>query len=198
MIEGLALFSVAYAIAAAIPGPAQSVLLSQVVARGGRASVGFIGGMVIGNLTWLGLAMAGLAALALRFESLFIAVKWLGIAYLVWLAWRLWREAAPVAQVQPRQGAVLPGLLLTLGNPKAVVFFGAVLPQAFDMSALSGAQMVVILMLGALIDLSIQLMYLLAGVHARRFIRSARGLSIMRKSSAAAILGSAGWVASRG
>lgn len=154
--------------------------------------------MVTGNLIWLAAAMFGLSAVALRYELLFVVIKWLGVAYLLFIAWRLWNAPAamPTTQKVDTSGMV-PGMLLTLGNPKAVVFFGAVLPHAFDMTSLSYAYMGLILVLGFLIDLCIQLAYLFAASRARRFVQSERHMRVVNRSSAGLMAGAAAVIASR-
>ncbi|KQQ60189.1 amino acid transporter [Pseudomonas sp. Leaf127] len=191
-------FVVPFAIAAAIPGPAQGALLGQVVSRGARSTLPFIVGMVLGNALWLLVAILGLAALALQFEQAFVAIKWLGIAFILFIAWNLWSNntGQPQAPVQ-RSAArgLLSGALLTLGNPKAVVFFGAVLPHAFDLTRLSTAEVVLIMALGIGIDLSIQMVYLLTASRIKRVIRSSAAMKQLNRTSAGVMAGCAGWMA---
>ncbi|WP_414815836.1 LysE family translocator [Rhizobium sp. IY2] len=92
---------------------------------------------------------------------------------------------------------LLAGMLLTLGNPKAVVFFGAVLPQAFDLTALSVSQIAVIVALGLAIDLGVQVAYLMVAARARAFIRSPRQMRAVNRSAAGLMAGSAALIAMR-
>ncbi|KIF60678.1 amino acid efflux transmembrane protein [Pseudomonas fluorescens] len=191
-------FVVPFAIAAAIPGPAQGALLGQVVSRGAKSTFPFIGGMVLGNAIWLLVATLGLAALALQFEQVFVAVKWLGVAFILFIAWNLWSKNTEEPQVPEKRSATrgfLSGALLTLSNPKAVVFFGAVLPHAFDLTALSLPEVMFITALGIGIDLSIQLAYLLAASRIRSAIRSPLAMKRMNRTSAGVMTGCAGWMA---
>ncbi|QXI40092.1 LysE family translocator [Pseudomonas xantholysinigenes] len=192
------LFIIPFAIAAAIPGPAQGALLGQVVSRGARSTLSFVAGMVLGNAVWLLVATLGLAALAVQFEQVFVAIKWLGVAFVLFMAWNLWSSNVELPQApQPRSASkgLLAGVLLTLGNPKAVVFFGAVLPHAFDLTALSAPEVVFILALGIVIDLTIQLAYLLAGARLRRIIQSPHAMKRLNRVSAGTMTGCAGWMA---
>ncbi|ERS84188.1 LysE family translocator [Halomonas sp. PBN3] len=193
-------FIVPFAIAAAIPGPAQGVLICQVLSRGGRASVSFIVGMVLGNAAWLVVAMLGLAALALRFEAVFITVKWLGIAYILFVAWKLWTRDTLRGQLTSASAfsvgrGILAGSFLTLSNPKAVIFFGAVLPHAFDMTALSLSEVGLILALGLGIDLAVQFAYLAAALKVRRAASSPKVMKRVNRTSAGLMAGCAGWLA---
>lgn len=186
------LFIIPFAVAAAIPGPAQGALIGHVLSRGGRASVPFIIGMVLGNAVWL-----VVAALALRFEAVFIAVKWLGIAYLVFIAWKLWSVDTLQEQLLSDQSVrrgILTGSFLTLSNPKAVIFFGAVLPHAFDMTALSWSEIGLIAALGIAIDLTIQLVYLAAASKARNVVRTPKAMKQVNRASAGLMAGCAGWL----
>ncbi|WP_201830099.1 LysE family translocator [Microvirga zambiensis] len=194
-------FIVPFALAAALPGPAQGALVAQVLTRGGAASAPFLIGMVAGNALWLLAAIFGLSTLALRFEGAFIAVKWLGVAYLLFLAWKLWNAPSSGAEPEPPASGnrgILAGAAITVGNPKAVVFFGAVLPHAFDMTALSMTEIGVILALGVGIDLAVQTIYLSVAARARSFIRSSRQIRIVNRSAAGLMAGSAAVIASRG
>ncbi len=192
------LFIVPFAIAAALPGPAQGTMIATVVARGRASAVAFVAGMVMGNALWLVATLFGLASLALRYESAFVAVKWMGVAYLLFVAWKLW-SATPVweAESTGRPKGWLAGMLLTLGNPKAVVFFGAILPHAFDMSALSVTEALLIVALGATIDSVVQAGYLYAALRARRFIGKPAHLRLVNRTAAALIGGCALLVAKR-
>src|SRR5438876_4560997 len=121
--QTIAMFVVPYALAAAMPGAAQGVLIARVAAYGPKRSLSFAAGMVGGNAIWLLAAALGLAALAARFSILFSVIKWLGLSYLVWMAWKLW-TTTPDANGPPAQPAasgargLLSGAALTLGNPK--------------------------------------------------------------------------------
>lgn len=199
-LAGLWFFIIPFAIAAALPGPAQGALVAQVLTRGGHSTLPFIGGMVLGNALWLVAAIFGLSALAMHFETAFVVVKWAGVAYLLFIAWSLWK--APVAAVHADQpsskSGIVAGALLTLGNPKAVVFFGSILPHAFDMTRLNGSEIVVIIALGVAIDLAVQTAYLVVAVRARAFIRSPQNLRLVNRSAAGLMATSAGIIAARG
>ncbi|HVH43702.1 MAG TPA: LysE family translocator [Labilithrix sp.] len=191
-------FVVPFALAAALPGPAQGALIAQVLSRGGKATLPFVFGMVFGNVAWLLAAIFGLSALALRFVVAFIVVKWLGVAYLLVLAWKLWTSAPAAEEARaPSHRGLVAGTLLTLGNPKAVLFFGAVLPHAFDMTSLSISRIALMIALGLGIDLGVQLAYVAAAARARAFVRSPRHVKRVNRSAAGLMVGSAALIATR-
>jgi threonine/homoserine/homoserine lactone efflux protein len=198
-LTALALFAVPVALAALIPGPAQTALVARVLSRGAGEALPFVLGMITGNALWLAAAVFGLSALALAYEPVFVAVKWAGIAYLAVLAWKLWRApAAEPGPAQRRTGGLLGGAALTLGNPKAVVFFGAVLPQVLDLTTLDAAGIAAVFAVQVGIDLAVQSAYVLGAARARRFLRSPRRLRLANRSAAAMMAGAAALVASRG
>jgi threonine/homoserine/homoserine lactone efflux protein len=200
--SSLLLFVVPFTLAAIMPGPAQTALVARVIARGGRTAIPFVGGMVAGNALWLCMAALGLSAIALRFEFAFLAIKWLGIAYLCFVAWKLW-TAPPVigGEDDPLSRgwvkSVVGGLALTLGNPKAVLFFGAILPHTVDLRALTLPTFLLILGLGIAIDLAVQTAYVLLSGRLGRLIRSSRRLRLVNRSAAGIMAGSAAAIAAR-
>lgn len=174
-------------------------MIARVLTCGSASAIPFIAGMVSGNACWLLAAIFGLSALAVRFATVFVVIKWLGIVYLLYVAWRLWSANPAQAEQTPRRtgDGFLPGALLTLGNPKAMVFFGAVLPQAFDMTALSAPQIGTILVLAVGIDFAMQSMYLLLARRARKAITSPQHMRVVNRSAAGMITGCTALIAAR-
>lgn len=196
--SSLSLFVLPFLIASALPGPAQGAFVATVLSRGKASALPFVVGMVAGNAVWLIAAIGGLASVALRYEALFVAIKWIGVAYLLFVAWKLWTTPVALELADGRKpGGVLAGAALTLGNPKAVVFFGAILPQAFDLTALSLAQAGFIVLLGVVMDFGVQGSYLLAATKARRFISTPRHLRAVNRGAAVLMCGCAALIARR-
>jgi threonine/homoserine/homoserine lactone efflux protein len=82
-----------------------------------------VAGFIVGDLTWFAIAATGLAALARTAATVFVVIKWAGVAYLLYLAWKLWTAPAERVAVQEdrRQHgwrAFVASLMLTLANPK--------------------------------------------------------------------------------
>ncbi|RWR31130.1 LysE family translocator [Sinirhodobacter populi] len=119
------------------PGPNGLLCINHSVRFGpGRAFWTSLGS-VAGVLVMIAASMAGLGAILLASETLFSLVKWLGAAYLLWLAWQTW--FSPASDVSPAAGQAsgLPkrrkvfadGLGVAVSNPKALIFFATFLPQ---------------------------------------------------------------------
>ena len=110
------------------PGPAMLAILGHALARGSRATLPVVLGNAGGVVLLIALSVAGLSALLGAVPHGLEVLKWAGAAYLVWLGLRSFRRQATHALASAR-GGFLRGVLIALSNPKALLFFGAVLPQ---------------------------------------------------------------------
>src|ERR1700730_15436052 len=140
---GLSVFSLAYILAVAIPGPGLAAIVALSLGHGLRGAPAFIAGFLVGDLIWFTFAATGLAMLAQTAYTVFLVVKYAGVAYLLYLAYRLWTApaqamdaSAKVGRERPRQ-LFLGSLALTLGYPKTMIFFLAVLPTVVELKSLS-------------------------------------------------------------
>lgn len=138
----LALFAAILTVAAATPGPAVVALVARTLARGRNGAFVFIAALVLGDVLWLAAAALGLAALASAMGSLFFLVRLAGAVYLMILAVRLWRapDTLPDAALPEPKGApalFAAGLALSMGNPKTMAFYLALLPATLDLDHLS-------------------------------------------------------------
>jgi threonine/homoserine/homoserine lactone efflux protein len=140
---GLSVFSLVYALAVAAPGPGVASVVARALTRGTQGAPAYIAGFLVGDLIWFTLAVSGLAMLAHTAHALFLAVRYLGAAYLLFLAVKLWlapaqtlADAAAITRERPLQ-PFFGALALTLGNPKTMVFFLAVLPTVVELGRLN-------------------------------------------------------------
>ena len=133
-VYGLLLFSVVYFLAVATPGPGVAAVVARSLARGAQGAPAFIAGFLIGDLIWFAVAATGLAALAQTAQVVFTVIKYVGAAYLLYLAYRLWTapvstDATPTIDAGQKPLQLFVGsLALTLANPKTAMFFLALLP----------------------------------------------------------------------
>ncbi|MFM9843163.1 MAG: LysE family translocator [Dongiaceae bacterium] len=194
---GLFAFCAAYAVATASPGPGIAAILARVLGRGLRGVPAFIAGFVVGDLFWFTIAAAGLALLAQTFALLFMAIKYAGAAYLLYLAWKLWTAPEQQAEVgldRRSDGAgrlFLGGLAVTLGNPKVIVFFLALLPLVIDLENLSIIGFVEIALLIVVILSAVLSAYALAAASARRLIASPRTMRAVNRTTGTVMAGAA-------
>jgi leucine efflux protein len=125
----------------ALPGPGTFALLTSTAKGGLRAGAAATLGIIVGDQVLLWLAVAGVAAVLAAHPDAFRAVQWAGAAYLGWIGLRLIfaRDgAASPVRIEPRAYA-RQAFLITLLNPKAIVFYMAFFPLFIDPATHRGA-----------------------------------------------------------
>jgi threonine/homoserine/homoserine lactone efflux protein len=118
----------------AIPGPGNLALITSTSKGGMRGGLAATLGVIAGDQVLMWMAVAGVAALLAAYPAAFVAVQWLGAAYLAWLGWKMLTAkpgAKPVLNIRPRQ-YFQQALTITLLNPKAIVFYMAFFPLFVD------------------------------------------------------------------
>jgi len=117
-----------------LPGTGVLYVLAAGLSRGTRASVIAAVGCTLGIIPHMLAAVTGLAALMHTSAVAFQTLKYLGVAYLLLIAWRTLKESGPLAvqeQTAPRSATrvIVSGILVNILNPKLTIFFFAFLPQ---------------------------------------------------------------------
>ncbi len=119
------------------PGPATIVTAAHAINGGMRNAIGPILGIHIGNFIWYGLSALGLVALIQAAPNLYTAIRWAGVAYLIWIGMNMLRQKS--GDLTYNQSAskslykgFLSGLAVHMSNPKALLFYAAFLPQFID------------------------------------------------------------------
>lgn len=118
------------------PGPSQILMISNSLRHGWRRSLATAAGDLTANSLQMTAAAFGLATAIAASADLLTAIKWAGVAYLVWVGVRTFRAAPPSldqeAAAAPRHRLFRQGFLTSAANPKAVFFFAALFPQFID------------------------------------------------------------------
>ncbi|MGS0894017.1 LysE family translocator [Burkholderia stagnalis] len=195
-LSALAVFAVALLVTAGTPGPSVAALVARVLTNGVRDVLPFLAAMWLGEALWLTLAVAGLSAFARTFEAGLIVLKLLGVAYLLFLAWKMWtaptdNDASDLPRGQSPWRMFVAGMLVTLGNPKIMLFYLALLPTIVDLThvgAIAWAELVGTML--AVLILADCFWSLLAS-RARAFLTSARAKRIANRASATAMASAA-------
>lgn len=201
-LSSLLIFAGALFVAAGSPGPSVAALVARVLARGYRDVLPFLLAMWIGEAIWLSLAVFGLAAIANTFYWLFVAIKWAGVAYLFYLAWKMWTAPAVIAddnapQTREPFKLFLTGMAVTMGNPKIMMFYMALLPTIIDIrhvTLIGWAELVAVTVVVLMI---IDLGWTALAARARTFLKSPRAVRIANRTSAGAMAGAAVAIATR-
>ncbi|AOE87499.1 LysE family translocator [Pseudomonas sp. TCU-HL1] len=185
----LFLYVIAVSAVMMTPGPSMLLALSNGASHGMRVASFGMAGAALSDLLLIGAVGCGLGALLQASEQLFSLVKWAGAAYLLYLAWVLWRaptrslSEASVPSAARGRSAFLRALSVGLSNPKGLLFFSAFLPQFIRPAEPVAQQYVILAVTSALIDCVMMSLYALGGRHAmRRF--SARVMQWINRSCA--------------
>lgn len=201
-ISSLIIFAGALLVASGSPGPSVAALVARVLARGYRDILPFLAALWIGELIWLSFAVLGLSAIANSFHLLFTIIKYVGVAYLLYLAWKMWHapvdvDAETIPDTKSGVRMFIAGMTVTMGNPKIMLFYMALVPTVIDLASVS---------LFGWFELSVALMVVLVAVdltwvfmasRLRHLIRSRRAMKIANRSSATVMAGAAVAIASR-
>lgn len=201
-ILSVSVFALALLLAAGTPGPSIAALVARVLSRGWREVMPFVLAMWLGELIWLLTALAGLATLAQTFHWLFAGLKWLGVAYLVWLAWSMWRAPGEGGEAElPRRGSAWSmfgaGMAVTLGNPKIMLFYLALLPTLLDTRSLGWGEAGVLALVTLAVLAVADLGWILLAQHARRLLRTPRAIRLSQRLSALVMGGAAAAIAAK-
>jgi len=206
-LASLLSYALALAIAVAIPGPGITALVARTVTGGIRAGYAMWLGLALGDLVFLSFAVFGLALVASQFAAVFVVIKWFSIVYLCFLGWQFWRAShesithslddSAVTDIRQDAntavgGIVLSGLLVTLGNPKPIAFYLALLPLILDLEQVTfNTWAFVLVPLTVLVLFVIGSLFILAAASVRHLLASARAQQILHRVAAVAMVGAA-------
>jgi threonine/homoserine/homoserine lactone efflux protein len=201
-LSGLMVFALALIVAAGSPGPSVAALIARVLTNGFREVLPFLAAMWLGEALWLACAVAGLAIVAHTFAVLFIALKFIGVAYLLLLAWKMWTAPAKVEEdrLPSRRSPTrmfLAGLTVTLGNPKIMVFYLALLPTIIDLTRVGTLAWLELTLTMLTVLVSVDLSWTLLAMRARKLLTSPRAVKIANRASATIMAGAAAAIAAR-
>ncbi|PRX33080.1 threonine/homoserine/homoserine lactone efflux protein [Paraburkholderia sp. BL18I3N2] len=201
-LSALLVFALALIVAAGTPGPSVAALVARVLTNGFRDVLPFLAAMWIGEALWLTCAVAGLAVIARSFGMVFVVLKFIGVAYLLFLAWKMWRAPADV------QGSDLPsgqspwrmfmaGLLVTLGNPKIMMFYLALLPTIIDVSRIGTVAWFELTLTMVIVLMAVDFGWALLATRARKLLTTRRAVKLANRASATMMAGVAAAIATR-
>ncbi len=202
-LTGFIAYSGALALAAAIPGPGVTALVARALGSGFRSSLFMSLGLIVGDLTYLTAVVLGLAFIAQSFGMMFLVIKWLGVAYLAWLAWTFWTSGITPEKVEARKGeggpvaAFVSGLVLTLGNPKTMIFYLAITPTVIDLKSIAPADYGILVAITVVVLLVVLVPYLALASQARWLLRTPRALKALNRAAAGFMAGAALAIAAR-
>lgn len=175
------LFAVTETVLSLTPGPAVLFVLSSALRAGAAKSVASILGILSANTVYFALSASGLGALLISSYRVFFLVKWIGAAYLVYLGASavLGRsEVLPTgetAETSPSAARLYgDAFVLQMSNPKAIVFFSAILPQFIDPRRAVLSQIVILGLTSVICEFAVLSSYALTAARTSRLARQPR------------------------
>ncbi len=176
----------------AMPGPNMLHVMTQGMRQGvGRASVSMAGCM-LGLLLLFGLSAMGMSALLSALPQLLTAIKLVGAVYLIWVGIRAWRDDSPpididgdgsVAGRRTARELFRAGFLISISNPKALIFAAAFFPQFVSPALPKAPQFAILLATFVVIEMAWYLTYAFGGRTLARFLRRAEWQRMFNRAS---------------
>ena len=168
LLEALTLAAIMLPLAA-MPSASVALVVARSISAGRASGIACALGIVAGDLVFVAMALAGMTVLAEWLGSLFTAVKYGAGAYLLWLGWKLLGSTADVtvAAGSGAPGHLLKdfsaGLLLTLGDIKAILFYASLFPTLVDLDRIDASQAALIVAITVLTVGGVKLAYAVFG-----------------------------------
>jgi threonine/homoserine/homoserine lactone efflux protein len=201
-LSTLAAYSFALFVVALIPGPGITALVARALGAGFAESFAMALGIMLGDVVFLSAVVLGLSVLAQTFGTVFLIIKFLGVAYLVWLAVKMWRTGVIRTDIvsAPRRTiahSFLSGLFVTLGNPKAMLFYVALVPTLVSLDRIRFASYLELVAITFVVLTIVTVPYILLAAKARDFLRHPAALKRVNRVSASFLAGTAAYIALR-
>ncbi|MEN4832966.1 LysE family translocator [Pantoea vagans] len=195
-------YMTALGLAAAIPGPGMTALVARSVSGGAVAGFTMLAGLILGDLIYLSVAVFGLAVMSHSYTAVFTMINWAASLYLFMLAWQFWCHQPRAINIDQKAtkrelaSAWISGLTITLGNPKTIAFYLAMLPLVISLDNVSlqiwGG---ILVPLTVFVLLSVGAVFILAALRIRHLLTSAKAQRLVfRSAGAIMMLAAAGMV----
>ncbi len=157
--ETLLLFLATTFVVVLSPGPAAIAVTAEAASNGFKRSTWVILGIATANIVFFVLSATGIAALIIASHTIFTAIKWVGVLYLLYLGLgAIFSESGPI-KIKPSNiekgkphKVFLRGFILEISNPKALIYFSALLPQFINISNPLVPQLVILCAITIFID----------------------------------------------
>ncbi len=187
LLEIVVLF-VVMALLALLPSTSVALVVARSSTAGFLNGAAVAAGILLGDLLFVGLAVLGMAALAEVMGSFFLVLRYLAGLYLIWFGIGLLRsnrflQARSEGSASTLSASFLAGLLVTLGDVKAILFYASLFPAFVDLSAVQASDIAMIAVITVVAVGGVKLGY---AYYARRLVSLIRGVKTQRAVSMAA------------
>ena len=180
-------FVVATTIMIALPGPSLLLLISHSIAFGWKRALVTVAGETMGIAVQLIIAAIGLTSLLNFVAGALNWLRWAGTAYLVYLGIKQWLGASKSIELDtssaPKTNLFVQGLVITIFNPKSLIFIAAFLPQFINTARPLGLQFIIIVPTFLVITYIVASAWALAAGQAREFLKNQRVFQLVLRST---------------
>ena len=181
-----------------VPGPTVSLIVANSITHGTRAGLLNVAGTQAGLGTMMLIVFVGLTSIIETIGYWFDWVRFAGAAYLIWLGWKLIRSPGslgdPKRTPAPRGGFFLQGFLVLMSNPKALLMFGAFIPQFVDFKGDYGWQVVLLGLTAMAVANTFDSLYAILTGRARALLTPER-VKLVSRLSGGFLIGGGLWLA---
>lgn len=195
-------FIIAVAVFVATPGPGVFAVLAKGMSQGAWSVLPLALGLALGDSIYMVFSAYGLSALATEFHGLFLVIKYLGAVYLFYLAWQLWTQpvsGTAMASVEKgRSGkSFLSGLLISISNPKVILFYVSLLPSFFPVTTLTAIDIALVCAVIFIVAALMMMVYGFLADYAQRKFREPKARQRFNRIGAAFMGLAGGWLLSK-
>lgn len=202
-VESAAGFTAAMFVLAITPGPGVFATVSRALSSGFRSSLEVIAGIVLGDIVFLLLAVSGLSALVHILGDLFFIVRLTGGLYLIRIGWKLLTTEPMTSDIRAERrksgGAqrFVSGFLITLGNPKVILFYAGFLPAFVNLSSLKSSDVFIIIGLITAVLTGVMSAYAYSASRARKFFTGRQSVRNLNRCAGSVMIGTGMMIAVR-
>ena len=181
----LALFG-AMLIVALIPGPAVFAVIARTFSSGFSRGLMMIIGITLGDFIFIIVSLFGLSIIADIMGTAFLIIKYVSAAYLIWLGITLIKSKVTAEDIKSSKESslianLITGLMVNLGNPKAIVFYIGLFPAFIDVNQVVTADVLAILGIATIAFGSVNICYALLALRAKKMLKNPNAASLINK-----------------
>jgi threonine/homoserine/homoserine lactone efflux protein len=189
-------------ILAIVPGPAVFAIIARSFSSGKLQAFYMTAGIVLGDYIFIVFALFGLSALAETMGTAFFIIKYFSAAYLIWLGIKLLRTKTESIDIEASENQslisnFLTGLFITLGNPKAILFYVGFFPAFINVSEVTFYDIGLIMLAATVAFGSVNMCYALVAIKAKTTFKSANAAAMINKTAGCIMVSTGILVASK-
>jgi homoserine/homoserine lactone efflux protein len=180
-------FVIATMIMIALPGPSVLLTVAHSISFGWKSGIVTVAGATAGIATQLAIAAIGLTSLLNVVAGAFEWLRWMGALYLIYLGIKQWRSASDPVELKTssvsKKNIFFQGLVITITNPKSLIFIAAFLPQFIKTTNPLGPQLAIIVPTFLVITFTVTSVWAVISGKAREFLRSQSALQAVSRTA---------------